>query len=304
MAVLVCGSIAFDTIMNFQGSFAQQILPAQLHILNLSFLVNDMRKDYGGCAGNIAYGLKLLGGQPVPMATIGQDGNEYLARFDALGIDRSLVLQLPDSYTAQAMIMTDMDNNQITAFHPGAMAMAHHNVIEDLPEGVQLAIVSPDGRDAMLERAEQLAAMQVPWVFDPGQALSMFSGKELRDFIARADWVTVNDYEGQLLVERTGLSFREIAAQVKGLIVTLGAQGCDIWIGAEKERVPAVEIEAPVDPTGCGDAWRAALLYGLERGWTLAQCARLGNAVAARKITTHGPQNYTLEGLDIAAFAA
>lgn len=302
MAVLVCGSIAFDTIMNFQGSFAQQILPAQLHILNLSFLVNEMRKDHGGCAGNIAYGLKLLGGQPIPMATLGQDGGEYLARFESLDIDRSLLLQLPETYTAQAMIMTDRDNNQITAFHPGAMAQAHLNVIEELPDGVQLAIVSPDGRDAMLEHAQQLTDLQVPWVFDPGQGLTMFDGQELRDFIAKASWVTVNDYEGQLLVERTGLSFREIAAQVKGLVVTLGAQGCDIWIGDEKERVPALEIDNAVDPTGCGDAWRAALLYGLERGWTLVQCAHLGNAVAARKITTHGPQNYTLDGLDIASF--
>lgn len=304
MAVLVCGSIAFDTIMNFQGSFAKQILPEQLHILNLSFLVHEMRKDYGGCAGNIAYGLKLLGGQPVPMATVGQDGQEYLARLDALGIDRRHVLQVPQSYTAQAMIMTDMDNNQITAFHPGAMAMAHQNVIEQVPEGVQLAIISPDGREAMLEHASQLTALGVPWVFDPGQALGMFSAEELRHCIARASWVTVNDYEGQMLVERTGLSFREIAAQVKALVVTLGAQGCDIWIGDDKQRIAAVQVQNPADPTGCGDAWRAALLYGLERGWSLPQCARLGNAVAARKVMAHGPQNYTLEGLDPAAFAS
>ncbi|MDO4723921.1 MAG: carbohydrate kinase family protein [Comamonadaceae bacterium] len=303
MAVLVCGSMAFDTIMNFEGSFAQQIMPDQLHILNLSFLVNTLRRDYGGCAGNIAYGLQLLGGQPLPMATIGQDGNDYLQRLRELGIDCRYLLQLPETYTAQAMIMTDLDNNQITAFHPGAMAQAHKNEIGQLPEQIKLAILSPDGREATLSHAQQLSALGLPWVFDPGQGLPMFNGAELRQLTAQANWVTVNDYEGQLLVERTGLSFKDISQQVQGLIVTLGAQGCDIWVQGEKTRIPALEVQHPLDPTGCGDAWRAALLYGLERGWSLTQCARLGNEVAARKIATRGPQNYQLDGLDVDSFA-
>lgn len=304
MAVLICGSVAFDTIMNFDGRFAQQIMPNQLHILNVSFLVNTLRKDFGGCAGNIAYGLQLLGGQAVPMAAVGQDGGDYLARLDQLGIDRSKVLQLNDSFTAQCMIMTDQDNNQITAFHPGAMSLAHQNAIEGLPANIQLAIISPDGRDAMLEHAQQLTEQNIPWVFDPGQGLPMFNGAELLRFVEQASWVTVNDYEGQMLLERTGLSFEAISHKVKGLIVTLGAEGCDIWIDGQKEHIPALHVEAALDPTGCGDAWRSALLYGLERGWSLAQCARLGNAVAARKIAIRGPQNYTLDGLDIASFAA
>ncbi|RMX18109.1 carbohydrate kinase family protein [Vandammella animalimorsus] len=303
MAVLVCGSMAFDTIMNFEGSFAQQIMPDQLHILNLSFLVNTLRRDYGGCAGNIAYGLQLLGGQPLPMAAIGQDGNDYQQRLRELGIDCRYLMQLPDAYTAQAMIMTDLDNNQITAFHPGAMAQAHKNEIGQLPEQVKLAILSPDGREATLSHAQQLSALGLPWVFDPGQGLPMFSGAELRQLASQASWVTVNDYEGQLLVERTGLSFKDISQQVQGLIVTLGAQGCDIWVQGEKTRIPALEVQRPLDPTGCGDAWRAALLYGLERGWSLTQCARLGNEVAARKIATRGPQNYQLDGLDVDSFA-
>ncbi|THU01489.1 carbohydrate kinase family protein [Lampropedia puyangensis] len=304
MAVLICGSVAFDTIMNFDGRFGQQILPTQLHILNVSFLVNTLRKDFGGCAGNIAYGLQLLGGHAVPMAAVGQDGAEYLTRLDQLGIDRSKVLQLSDTYTAQAMIMTDLDNNQITAFHPGAMAQAHQNVIENLPSDIRLAIISPDGRDAMIEHAQQLTAANIPWVFDPGQGLPMFSGQELQQFIAQASWVTVNDYEGQMLVDRTGLPLEAISKQVKGLIVTLGAEGCDIWVDGQKEHIPAVTVEAAVDPTGCGDAWRSALLYGLEKGWSLPQCARLGNAVAARKVAARGPQNYTLDGLDASAFGA
>ncbi|RMX04118.1 carbohydrate kinase family protein [Corticibacter populi] len=302
MAVLVCGSLAFDTIMNFDGSFAQQILPAQLHILNVSFLVKELRRDFGGCAGNIAYGMRLLNNQPLPMAALGRDGASYLERLARLGIDRRYVLQLEDSYTAQAMIMTDLDNNQITAFHPGAMAQAHRLRIEDLPPEVGLAIVAPDGREAMLEHARQLSALGIPWVFDPGQGLPMFSGAELRQFIEGASWVTVNDYEAQLLCERTGWSFKDISSRLRALVVTLGALGCDIWEQGEKERVAAIEVERPLDPTGCGDAWRAALLHGLERGWPLARCAALGNHVAARKLATHGPQNYDLEGLDLTAF--
>ncbi|MRD47620.1 carbohydrate kinase family protein [Caenimonas koreensis DSM 17982] len=296
MASLICGSLAFDTIMTFEGRFAEQILPDQLHILNVSFLVPALRRDFGGCAGNIAYALNSLGGKPVPMATVGSDGAGYVARFKDLGIDTSFVREIADSYTAQAMIMTDRDNNQITAFHPGAMMQAHVTRIEQRGD-FKLGIISPDGRDAMLQHAEQFKAAGIPFVFDPGQGLPMFDGKELAAFIERATWVTVNDYEGKMLSERTGWSSAEISRRVQGLVVTLGGEGCEVWVGGEKTVVPAVTAEAVVDPTGCGDAWRGALLFGLEQGWSLAKCAELGNQVGALKIASRGPQNYDLSSL-------
>ena len=294
MTALICGSLAFDTIMGFEGRFADQILPQQLHILNVSFLVPSLRRDFGGCAGNIAYSLNLLGGQAVPMATVGQDGVEYVQRLQNLGIATHCIREVPDSYTAQAMIMTDRDNNQITAFHPGAMMQAHSQRIEAAP-GVQLAIIAPDGRDAMLQHAEQCRAAGIPFVFDPGQGLPMFSGEELAAFVEQADWVTVNDYEGKMLCERTGWSLAELSRKVRGLVVTLGAEGCEVWEQGEKTHVPGVAAAQVVDPTGCGDAWRGALLYGLERGWPLARCAALGNRVGALKIAERGPQNYRLD---------
>ena len=294
MAALICGSLAFDSIMTFEGRFAEQILPEQLHILNVSFLVPALRRDFGGCAGNIAYSLKLLGGEPLPMATLGSDGGDYLLRLDGLGISTRHVGMLADTYTAQAMIMTDRDNNQITAFHPGAMMQAHSQRIEAAP-GVQLAIIAPDGRDAMLQHAEQCRVAGIPFVFDPGQGLPMFSGEELAAFIEQADWVTVNDYEGKMLCERTGWSLAELSRKVRGLVVTLGAEGCEVWEQGEKTHVPGVAAAQVVDPTGCGDAWRGALLYGLERGWPLARCAALGNRVGALKIAERGPQNYRLD---------
>ncbi len=293
MAAVICGSLAFDTIMNFEGRFSQQILPEQLHILNVSFLVPTLRRDFGGCAGNIAYSLKLLGGSPLPMATVGSDGADYIARMKQLGISTEFVRQVEGTYTAQAMLMTDLDNNQITAFHPGAMMQAHVTRIEARPD-IKLGIISPDGRDAMLQHAEQFKAAGIPFVFDPGQGLPMFDGKELGAFIDQATWVTVNDYEGKMLSERTGWSSAEISRRVKGLVVTLGGEGCEVWIDGEKTVVPPVKAQAVVDPTGCGDAWRGALLFGLEQGWSLAKCAELGNKVGAIKIANRGPQNYTL----------
>ena len=298
MAAVICGSLAFDTIMTFEGRFAEQILPDQLHILNVSFLVPALRRDFGGCAGNIAYSLKLLGGQPLPMATVGSDGAEYIARLQALGISTQFVRQVADTYTAQAMIMTDRDNNQITAFHPGAMMQAHVTRVEPRPD-IKLGIISPDGRDAMLEHAQQFKAAGIPFVFDPGQGLPMFDGTELAAFIEQSTWVTVNDYEGKMLSERTGWSSAEISRRVQGLVVTLGGEGCEVWIGGEKTVVPPVKARGIVDPTGCGDAWRGALLYGLEQGWSLARCAELGNKVGAIKIAHRGPQNYTLQGLSL-----
>jgi adenosine kinase len=298
MASLICGSLAFDTIMDFEGRFAEQILPDQLHILNVSFLVPALRRDFGGCAGNIAYSLKALGGTPLPMATLGTDGADYLVRLSQLGISSEFVLSVSDTYTAQAMIMTDKDNNQITAFHPGAMMQAHKIKIEKRAD-IQLGIISPDGRDAMLEHADQFKHADIPFVFDPGQGLPMFDGKELMHFIHLATWVTVNDYESKMLCDRTGLSSAELSRHVKGLVVTLGANGCEVWVDGHKTLVPPVKAKQVVDPTGCGDAWRGALLFGLEKGWSLDKCAALGNEVGARKIAQRGPQNYQVSDLHI-----
>lgn len=294
MASLICGSLAFDTIMTFEGRFAEQILPDQLHILNVSFLVPGLRRDYGGCAGNIAYSLKALGGTPLPMATLGTDGADYLQRMETLGISTEFVREVRDSYTAQAMIMTDRDNNQITAFHPGAMMQAHVTRIEARSD-IKLGIISPDGRDAMLQHAAQFMAADIPFVFDPGQGLPMFDGPELARFVQQATWVTVNDYEGKMLCDRTGWSLADISLRVKGLVVTLGAEGCEVWVDGSRTHVPPVKPVAVVDPTGCGDAWRGALLHGLEQGWPLPECAALGNRMGALKIAQRGPQNYTVE---------
>ena len=298
MAAVICGSLAFDTIMSFKGRFAEQILPDQLHILNVSFLVPALRRDFGGCAGNIAYSLKLLGGRPLPMATLGSDGADYLQRLKTQGISTEFVRQVDDTYTAQAMIMTDRDNNQITAFHPGAMMQAHRTRIAARSD-IRLGIISPDGRDAMLQHAQQFKAAGIPFVFDPGQGLPMFDGAELTAFIDQASWVTVNDYEGKMLCDRTGLSNAEISRRVQGLVVTLGAEGCEVWVAGEKTLVPPVKAKEVVDPTGCGDAWRGALLYGLEQGWELVRCAALGNQVGALKIASRGPQNYELGALKV-----
>lgn len=294
MSVLICGSIAFDTIMNFGGRFADQLLPDQLHNINVSFLVPSLRRDFGGCAGNIAYALRQLGGAPLPMATVGIDGADYIARLRSQGISTEFVRQVPGMMTAQAMIMTDTGNNQITAFHPGAMTQAHINTIT-ARDDIRLGIVSPDGREAMQQHAAQFHAAGIPFVFDPGQMLPAFNGEELLRFIELADWVAVNDYEAQMLCERTGLSLADLSQRVRGLAVTLGEQGCDIWEGGQKQHVPAVPAAQIADPTGCGDAWRGALLYGLEQGWSLARCAALGNRIGAIKIAVAGPQNYQLD---------
>lgn len=297
MSILICGSLAFDTIMTFEGRFAEQILPSQLHILNVSFLVPGLRREYGGCAGNIAYGLRQLGAQAVPLATLGSDGQEYLARLRSLGVDTGHVSTSADSYTAQAMIMTDRDNNQITAFHPGAMSQAHENPVPQRSD-IALAIIAPDGREAMLSHAQQLHAAGVPFVFDPGQGLPMFNGEELTRFIELASWVAVNDYEAQMLSDRTGLTLQAVAAKVRGLIVTLGEQGCEVWTDGQKRVIPGVPATEVLDPTGCGDAFRAALLHGLEQGWSLQRCAELGNRMGATKIASRGGQNYTLPSVN------
>jgi len=295
MSALICGSLAFDTITTFPGRFAQQILPEQLHILNVSFLVPTLRREFGGCAGNIAYTLSQLGGNPIIVATVGTDGNDYLRRIESWGADTRYVRVMPDTYTAQAIIITDTDNNQITAFHPGAMQMAHLTAVPKL-EDVRVAIVAPDGRDAMLQHAAQLKAAGIPFVFDPGQGLPMFDGAELRQFIEQATWVAVNDYEARLLVDRTALSLETLSrSHLRGVIVTVGAEGCDLWQHGICTRIPGVHCDSLVDPTGCGDAFRAALLFGIEKGWSLLKCVELGNKLGAVKIASRGGQNHALE---------
>ncbi|NKI94114.1 carbohydrate kinase family protein [Rhizobacter sp. SG703] len=295
MSALICGSLAFDTITMFPGRFAQQILPEQVHILNVSFLVPTLRREFGGCAGNIAYTLAKLGGEPLVMATVGADDEEYRARIASWGASTEFVRNVPDSYTAQAIIITDTDNNQITAFHPGAMQAAH-TITVPTDRGVRIAIVAPDGRDAMLQHAQQLADAQIPFIFDPGQGLPMFDGAELSRFIAQASWVTVNDYEARMLSERTGLSIEAMSrSHLQGVVVTLGAEGCELWQQGVCTRVPGVPASEVLDPTGCGDAFRAALLYGLERGWTLERCVALGNRVGALKIASRGGQNHVID---------
>lgn len=294
MSVLICGSLAYDTITTFPGKFAQQILPEQIHILNVSFLVPTLKREFGGCAGNIAYTLQQLGGTPIVKATVGADGGPYLERMKTWGLDLSHVRTIEDSYTAQAIIITDQDNNQITAFHPGAMQFAHTSPFKPRKD-ITLGIIAPDGRDAMLQHAEQLAAASVPFIFDPGQGLPMFNGDELRRFVHLATWIAVNDYEGRMLCERIGMSMETLSrSHLKGVVVTLGHEGCDVWVQGQVTRVPGVAAEVAIDPTGCGDAFRGALVYGLEQGWDLVRCCALGNQVGAIKIACAGPQNHIL----------
>lgn len=294
MSALICGSLAYDTITNFPGRFAQQILPDQVHILNVSFLVPTLRREFGGCAGNIAYTLRQLGGEPIVLATLGADGQDYLERIRSWGATTDHVRVIDDSYTAQAIIITDADNNQITAFHPGAMQLAHQSAV---PIGcdLRIAIVAPDGRDAMIQHAEQLAASGIPFIFDPGQGLPMFDGRELDHFLDLATWVALNDYEARMLCDRTGQSLESLSEfRLTGIVVTLGADGSEIWTGGRRIHVPGLPTAQVVDPTGCGDAFRGALLFGLERGWSLERCARLGNQVGAIKIGHRGGQNHTV----------
>ncbi len=298
MSALICGSIAIDTIMSFDGRFSDRILPDQIHILNLSFIVPTLRRDFGGCAGNIAYALQQLGGQPLPMGTVGSDAAEYIKRMADMGINTEFVAAVEGTYTAQAMIMADQDANQIAAFHPGAMMLSHTLKITSRDD-IKLGIIAPDSRDGMLQHAEQFKSANIPFVFDPGQNLALFDGKELSHFIDLATWITVNDYEARLLCDRTGLSCAELSMKVKGLIVTLGADGCEVWVNGERTTIPPVKAIEVVDPTGCGDAFRGALLFGLEQGWSLVQCAVLGNRVGAHKIAHRGGQSYTLETLSM-----
>jgi adenosine kinase len=298
MPALICGSLAFDTITNFPGRFGDQILPDQVHILNVSFLVPTLRREFGGCAGNIAYTLQLLGGQPVVMAALGTDGSDYLARMKAWGVETSLVVSDPELCTAQAIIITDQDNNQITAFHPGAMSNAHHIQAPTgaLLQSLRIGIIGPDGRDAMTLRATQMAQAGIPFMFDPGQQLPQFDGPELQAFVDKATWVAVNDYEGRMLCERTGKSLESLSrSHLKGVIVTLADQGCELWVQGQRSHVPGVKATDVMDPTGCGDAFRGGVLFGLEKGWSLERSVALGNRMGALKIAQRGPQHHALD---------
>jgi adenosine kinase len=291
MRTLICGSIAYDNIMVFQGKFKEHILPEQIHILNVSFLVPQLRREFGGCAGNIAYNLKLLGGEPVIMATVGDDAQPYLERMDKLGLERTHVRQIKDSMTGQAFITTDLDDNQITAFHPGAMGFSHENKISH-SKGVTLAIVAPDGRDGMIEHARDLAAAKIPFIFDPGQAMPMYDGKDLAQFIDQATYVAVNDYEAKLLEEKTGLGLDALAKKVKALIVTKGADGSSIYTDGQRIDVACVKAKEVVDPTGCGDSYRAGLLYGIAKGMDWRATGQLASVMGALKIASRGGQNH------------
>ncbi len=299
MTSLICGSLAFDTIMSFHGRFSEALLADQLHKINVAFLVPGIRREFGGCAGNIAYNLKLLGGEPLIMATLGQDGAPYLDRLGKLGIPARCVRSYDDAYTAQAFITTDADNNQITAFHPGAMSNSHHNKVKEAGD-VKLAIIAPDGRDGMVEHARDCAALGIPFIFDPGQGLPMFSGDELKEFIELATYVAVNDYEAELLTERTRLTLSEIAERVSALIVTRGEQGAEIFTADGKIDIPVVKVDKVIDPTGCGDAFRAGMLFGLTRGMDWMTIGRLASLMGALKIESQGGQNHapTLEQIE------
>ncbi len=299
MSTLICGSIAYDTIMVFKDQFKNHILPDKLHILNVAFLVPDMRREFGGCAGNIAYNLKMLGGEPLIMATVGDDHAPYTARLDKLGLARTHVREAAGSFTAQAFITTDLDDNQITAFHPGAMNFSHQNHVQDA-KNVKLGIVAPDGRDGMIQHAREFHEAGIPFIFDPGQGLPMFNGDDLMNFINIASYVTVNDYEAELLQERTGKTIVQLAQQVKALVVTLGAKGSEIHAGGKKYDIPCVKPEAVLDPTGCGDAFRAGLLYGITHGMDWAVTGRLASLIGALKIAQRGPQNHTFTRESIA----
>lgn len=298
MKSLICGSLAFDTIMSFEGRFSEALLADQLHKINVAFLVPALRREYGGCAGNIAYNLKLLNGDPLIMATIGQDGGPYLERLDALGISRRCIQTVASSYTAQAFITTDSHSNQITAFHPGAMTFSHQNKVSDAG-AVKLAIVAPDGRDGMLQHSQDCVDLDIPFIFDPGQGLPMFNGTELEHFIDLATYVAVNDYEAELLTQRTGLTLETIAQRVSALVVTRGEQGSEIYTAGQRIDIPCVKVDKIIDPTGCGDAFRAGILYGLSSDMDWATTGRLASLMGAIKITHQGGQNHAPSRVEI-----
>jgi adenosine kinase len=300
MPALICGSLAYDSVMVFQGRFKDHILPDKIHILNVSFLVPELRRNFGGCAGNIAYNLHLLGGAGTIMATVGKDFGDYRRWLSENALSLDHVLELNQEFTAQAYITTDLDDNQITAFHPGAMNLSHLNEVPQ-DRGYDLGIVAPDGREGMVRHAAQFAAARIPFIFDPGQGMPMFDGAELLRFIEQAAWVTMNDYEAELLCARTGRTLESLARKVRALIVTQGAKGSLIYADGEQMQVPAATPGAVRDPTGCGDAYRAGIMHGLMKGWGWAVTGRVGSLMGAIKIEHFGPQNHRFTRADFAA---
>jgi adenosine kinase len=291
MHTLICGSLAFDTIMVFQDQFKNHILPDKIHALSVAFYVPEMRREFGGTAGNIAYNLQLLEGKPLIMATVGEDFATYTQWLDQHGLNKAHITTIPNSFTAQAFITTDTDDNQITAFHPGAMTESHQNSVKDAQD-ISLAVIAPDGRDGMFQHARECFEAGIPFLFDPGQGLPMFNGEELLQFIEMADYLAVNDYESQIIQDKTGLSLDALAAKVKALIVTLGGAGSQIYADGQVYTIPCIEAEKIVDPTGCGDAYRAGLLYGIAQGWDWLTCGRLASTMGAIKIASRGGQNH------------
>ena len=292
MSALISGSMAYDTIMVFEDKFKNHILPEQVHILNVSFLVPDMRRNFGGCAGNIAYNLNLLGGEAIPLATVGSDFAPYAAWMDDKGVTRAGLREISGAFTAQAFITTDQDDNQITAFHPGAMNEAHQNVVADFPQAT-IGMVSPNGRQGMIEHAEQFVAANVPFIFDPGQGMPMFDGADLRRFVEQATWLAFNDYEAKLMEERTGQTIQQLAEQVEAVIVTRGGSGSLIYTDGDCLEIPAATVSEVVDPTGCGDAYRGGLLYGLMNKLDWATTGRIAALMGAIKVASQGPQNHS-----------
>jgi adenosine kinase len=296
---LICGSIAFDKIMQFDGRFAESLIADQLHKVNVSFLVPTLRTEYGGCAANIAYNLAMLGGDPLMMGTLGQDGGQYLERFAQLGLSTRAVRTIKDAYTAQCFVTADLDNNQINAFHPGAMQFSHENNVADQGP-LRVAIIAPDGSDGMLKHANDCFANKVPFMFDPGQQLPRFDGAQLINFINQATYVAANDYEFEMLMDRTGLSLPDIASRLEALIITRGEKGSEIYAGGERFDIPCVEAQAVQDPTGCGDAYRAGLLYGIAEGMDWPTTGRLASLLGSIKIAHKGGQNHSFTKAEIA----
>ncbi|OZI62501.1 carbohydrate kinase family protein [Bordetella genomosp. 11] len=288
--VLVCGSMAFDTIAVFEGRFKEHILPDRIHSLSVSFLTPSMRKEFGGCSGNIAYNLKLLGGDPVPVATVGEDATGYLERLSGMGIDVSYVKVIPQTFTAQCFITTDLDDNQITAFHPGAMSYSAENDLTGAR--AQWAIVAPDAKEGMFAHAQRLNAAGIPFIFDLGQAMPLFDGADLQRMLGLAQAMTVNDYEASVVEQRTGKTIAELARGLRAVVVTRGAEGASLWTEGAEHTIAPVRAEAVVDPTGCGDAHRAGLLHGLTSGWSWLDSCKLANVMGAIKIASRGPQNH------------
>jgi adenosine kinase len=291
MHTLICGSLAFDTIMVFQDQFKNHILPDKIHKLSVAFFVPEMRREFGGTAGNIAYNLQLLEGKPLMMATVGEDFSTYANWLNQNNLNTAHVKTIANTFTAQAFITTDIDDNQITAFHPGAMMESHQNSVKDA-KNVTLAIIAPDGRDGMFQHAKECFDAGIPFMFDPGQGLPMFNGEELLHFIEMADYLAVNDYESQVIQDKTGLNLAQLAAKVKALIVTLGGEGSHIYADGQRYEIPCVIASKIVDPTGCGDAYRAGLLYGIANGWDWLTCGRLASTMGAIKIASRGGQNH------------